>query len=284
MGVSRMAGRVSGAVWSGVRSVDWTLLVSCAASFAGVLSWFLGWLGGGGVSGPGRVACMSFWWHRPFRSYGTLKAQKLLTSLLVSSFQQFRGFVDPGWLVLLRWCACRFPRFWGLFSVVWTFFGGGGSVGFWWVVRCMMPIGLVRVFPPGPDNLGCWAFCLRDFRYPYVEVSRRSALEFLRLRVVLTAFLAWAITMVHFLYLFYKFICWSLFSLAFVSEGYNLGWFHLILLLPTVFYIRIYKVYYYYRSDSAIWKNHMFNLENSWHFDMMRDSVLVCCFGWESRW
>ena len=46
----------------------------------------------------------------------------------VSSFQQFRGFVTPGRLVLLRWCTCRFARFWGLFSVVRDIFWGGGAL------------------------------------------------------------------------------------------------------------------------------------------------------------
>ena len=35
----------------------------------------------------------------------------------------------------------------------------------------MMPMGPDPRFPPGPDRLGCWAFCLGDFRYPYVEAS-----------------------------------------------------------------------------------------------------------------
>ena len=57
----------------------------------------------------------------PFGSYGALKAQRLLTSLFVSGFQQFEA---PGRLVLLRWCVCNFAWFWGLFSVVWDIFGG----------------------------------------------------------------------------------------------------------------------------------------------------------------
>ena len=83
-------------------------------------------MGGWDASGPGRAACMSLWWRRPFRSYKALKAQKLLTSLFVSSFKQFRGFVAPGRLVLLRWSACHFARFWGLFSVMRDIFLGDG--------------------------------------------------------------------------------------------------------------------------------------------------------------
>ena len=99
-----------------------------------------------------------------------MKAKKLLTSLLVRSFQQFQGFVAPGQLVLLQWCAFRFAWFWGLFSVVQDIFLGVGFE-FWGVVQCMMPMGPGPPFPPSPDGLECWAFCLGDFQYPYVEAS-----------------------------------------------------------------------------------------------------------------
>ena len=35
----------------------------------------------------------------------------VLTLLLVSGFQPFRGFGAPGQLVLLPWCACRLAWF-----------------------------------------------------------------------------------------------------------------------------------------------------------------------------
>ena len=106
-------------------------------------------------------------------SYGALKAQKLLTSLLISSFQQLPGFVAPGRLVLLRWCECHFARFLGLLSVVRDIFQ---RVGFEFslVVLCMMLMGPGQRFPLGLDGLGFWAFCLGDFRYPYVEASERG--------------------------------------------------------------------------------------------------------------
>ena len=45
----------------------------------------------------------------------------------ISTCQQFPAVLElvaPGRLLLLRWCACRFARFWGLFSVVRDIFLG----------------------------------------------------------------------------------------------------------------------------------------------------------------
>ena len=54
------------------------------------------------------------------------------------------------------------------------------------------------LFPSGPDGVGCCAFCIGDFWDLHLEASGRCEQEFLHLQVMLTTFLAGAITRVHF--------------------------------------------------------------------------------------
>ena len=62
-----------------------------------------------GASRLGRAACV---------------AQKIADISTCQQFSAVLGLVAPGRLLLLRWCACRFARFWELFSVVRDIFLG----------------------------------------------------------------------------------------------------------------------------------------------------------------
>ena len=77
----------------------------------------------------------------------------------ISTCQQFSAVSRLRQLVLLRWRACRFAGVGGSFRSCVTFF----SFELLCVVRCMLPMEPGPRFAPGPDGLGCWAFCLEDF-------------------------------------------------------------------------------------------------------------------------
>ena len=135
--------------------------------------------------------------ERAFREVWPLELKQLLTSLFVSSFQQFRG----------SWAACTcavtvvcmsFCLVLGvLFGGAGHFSGGGGR--FWisvggvvydlvWCLFCPLWPGWSRVS----------SFLPRGSSVPTCGGLRGSALELLHLQVVFTAFLAWAITRVRF--------------------------------------------------------------------------------------
>ena len=145
--------------------------------------------------------------------------------------------------MLLRWCACHSAWFWGSFQWCKAFFKGSVlDFGGWCGVWCWW--GLVRILPSGPNGLGCLAFCLYDFWCPYVEALGGSELEFLHLQVVLSKFLAWAITRMRFLYIFCSFIlsyvfCKLISGVDFYQPSFQKAilWADFVLLSPTVLFI-----------------------------------------------
>ena len=99
-GVSGWVARCLGCLGQGLGCGMGLVGIVCCINCWGL--WLIFWRSFGwlrGVSWPGGAACTSLWWCWPFRSYGALKAQKLLTSIFCQQFSavlRLRG----------SWAAC----------------------------------------------------------------------------------------------------------------------------------------------------------------------------------